>query len=173
MSQLCGAEFRGRFSLSQLCGAQFRGRFSLSRLCGAEFRGRFSLSQLCGAKYRGRFSLSRVCGAEFRGRFSLSQPCGAEFRGRFSNLHRRRASFFMVRLISVHIRFVSFSVDVLFPSAARFRGLKSEGGRLPSAVASGAALLGVCHASRCVSARCVGGHYSNVKTIDVTPSAIL
>ena len=42
---------------------------------------------------------------------------------------RRRAPFFMVRLISVHIRFVSFSVEVLFPSAARFRGLKREGGR--------------------------------------------
>ena len=46
----------------------------------------------------------------------------------------------MVRLVPVHIRFVSFSVEVLFPSAARFRELKREGGRLPSAVAFGAAL---------------------------------
>ena len=43
-----------------------------------------------------------------------------------SSAGRRRAPFFMVRLISVHIRFVSFSVEVLFPSAARFRGLKRE-----------------------------------------------
>ena len=127
MSRVCGAEFRGRFSLSQLCGAQFRGRFSMSRVCGAEFRGRFSLSQLCGA--------------QFRGRFSMSQPCGAEFRGRFSNLHRRRARVLMVRH-ALHIRFVSFSVDVLFPSAARSGGLKRDGGQSPSAVAFRATLLG-------------------------------
>ena len=46
-----------------------------------------------------------------------------------STASRRRAPFFMVRLIYVHIRFVSFSVEVLFPSAARFQGLKREGGR--------------------------------------------
>ena len=46
-----------------------------------------------------------------------------------STASRRRAPFFMVRLVPMHIRFVSFSVDVLFPSAARFRGLKREGGR--------------------------------------------
>ena len=46
-----------------------------------------------------------------------------------STASRRRASFFMVRLIPVHIRFVPFSVEVLFPSAARFRGLEREGGR--------------------------------------------
>ena len=158
MSQHCGAEFRGRFSLSQPCGAEFRGRFYMSRVCGAEFRGRFSVSQVCGAEFRGRFSVSRVCGAEFRGRFSVSQPCGAEFRGRFSmsqlcgaefrgrfsNLHRRRPRVLMVRH-ALHIRFVSFSVDVLFPSAARFRGLKRDGGQSPSAVAVGAALLWFCH----------------------------
>ena len=46
-----------------------------------------------------------------------------------STASRRRAPFLMVRLIPVHIRFVSFSVEVLFQSAARFRGLKREGGR--------------------------------------------
>ena len=46
-----------------------------------------------------------------------------------STASRRRAPFFMVRLVPMHIRFVSFSVEVLFQSAARFRGLKREGGR--------------------------------------------
>ena len=46
-----------------------------------------------------------------------------------STASRLRAPFFMVRLVPMHIRFVSFSVEVLFPSAARFRGLKREGGR--------------------------------------------
>ena len=46
----------------------------------------------------------------------------------------------MVRLISVHVRFVSFSVEVLFQSAARFRRFEKRGRAVPSAVAFGAAL---------------------------------
>ena len=58
-----------------------------------------------------------------------------------STASRRRARVFMVRH-ALHIRFVSFSVDVLFPSAARSGGLKRDGGQSPSAVAFRATLLG-------------------------------
>ena len=58
---------------------------------------------------------------------------------------RRRAPLFMVRLIPVHIRFVSFSVEVLFPSAARFRELKREGGRCrPPWLSGPPSLWGLC-----------------------------
>ena len=62
-----------------------------------------------------------------------------------STASRRRAPFFMVRLIPVHFRFVSFSVEVLFPSAARFRELKREGGRCrPPWLSGPPSLWGLC-----------------------------
>ena len=45
-----------------------------------------------------------------------------------------------VLLCILHFRFVYFSVDVLFPSAARFRRFGKRGRAVPSAVAFGAAL---------------------------------
>ena len=51
----------------------------------------------------------------------------------------------MVRLVPMHIRFVSFSVEVLFPSAARFQGLKREGGRCrPPWLSGPPSLWGLC-----------------------------
>ena len=62
-----------------------------------------------------------------------------------STASRRRAPFFMVRLVPMHIRFVSFSVEVLFPSAARFQGLKREGGRCrPPWLSGPPSLWGLC-----------------------------
>jgi len=52
-----------------------------------------------------------------------------------STASRRRAPFFMVRLVPMHIRFVSFSVEVLCQSAARFRRFGKRGRAVPSAVA--------------------------------------
>ena len=56
--------------------------------------------------------------------------------------HRQPAegALFMVRLVPMHVRFVPFSVEVLFPSAARFRRFGKRGRAVPSAVAFGAAL---------------------------------
>ena len=86
-----------------------------------------------------RSSTAEVSEASLRPRSSVAERAESVLLA-LSTASRRRAPFFMVRLVPMHIRFVSFSVDVLFPSAARFRRFGKRGRAVPSAVAFGAAL---------------------------------
>ena len=75
-----------------------------------------------------RSSTAEVSEASLRPRSSIAERAESILLA-LSTASRRRAPLFMVRLVPMHIRYVSFSVEVLFPSAARFQGLKREGGR--------------------------------------------
>jgi hypothetical protein len=86
-----------------------------------------------------RSSTAEVSEASLRPRSSVAERAESVLLA-LSTASRRRAPFFMVRLVPVHVRFVSFSVEVLFLPAARFRRFEERGRAVPSAVAFGAAL---------------------------------
>ena len=91
-----------------------------------------------------RSSTAEVSEDSLRPRSSVAE-CAVSILLALSTASRRRAPFFMVRLVPVHVRFVSFSVEVLFPSAARSRGLKREGGRCrPPWLSGPPSLWGLC-----------------------------
>ena len=99
-----------------------------------------------------RSSTAEVSEASLRPRSSIAERAESVLLA-LSTASRRRAPFFMVRLVPMHIRFVSFSVEVLFPSAARFRGLKREGGRCRPPWLSGPPSLEISLSAAAVAAK--------------------
>jgi len=114
-----------RSSIAEVSDAPLSPRSSIAGVSEDSLRPRSSTAEVSEDSLRPRSSVAEVSEDSLRPRSSVAERAESVLLP-LSTASRRRAPFFMVRLVPMHIRFVSFSVDVLFQSAARFPGLKRE-----------------------------------------------